>query len=166
MRKVSRRAHVPSVFVPKPEGMTKSSGSGRIDGHRSRAAIIRSVFQLLTPHAQRVGRPTTTCTEDPEWAIAMCVPIGPGAVDVDSGILGVVTARKHSTGWFISASHHAGMSHEEIADFRHFVSVRVYLLLYYGPGVDTWAPEGSNGRWRAYLRDQTPHTLGRQVSLG
>jgi len=154
------------VFVAKPEGMTKSSENGRVDGRRSGAASIRSALQLLTPHAQRVGRPTTRCTEDPEWAIAMCVPLGPGAVDVDGGILGVVTARKHATGWFISASHRAGMSQEEIADFRHFVSVRVYLLLYYGPGVDTWAPEGSSGQWRAYLRDQAPHTLGRQVSLG
>ncbi len=132
----------------------KSSVNGRVRDRRSRAAIIRSAFQSVPPHAQQVRRPTTRVTEDPEWAIAMCVPLGPGAVDVDGDILGVVTARKHATGWFISASHHAGLSKEQIADFGHFVSVRVYLLLRYGPGVGTWVPEGSSGHWRAYLRDQ------------
>ena len=71
--------------------------------------------------------------EDPEWAIA--ASIQPQERPGDSTL---ITARRHPTGWFITASHPPGMTAEERADFRHFVCVRVYLLLRYGPGLGAW----------------------------
>lgn len=144
--------------------MNESSVNAHVRGRRSRGALIRSPFQFLAARAGQVRQSPRRVAEDPEWAIAMSVPIEPDAVDVDGDIVGIVTARRHATGWFISASHRTGMSIEEVADFGHFVSVRVYILLHCGPGVDTWAPDGSTGRWRAYLlgeaRTQTAHVPG------
>jgi hypothetical protein len=64
---------------------------------------------------------------------------------------GRITARRHPTGWFLSASHPAGMSAEELADFRHFVSVRVYVLLHDGPVPGAWERGSSSGEWVADL---------------
>lgn len=154
MRKLSSYVHVAYVFTPEAEGMNESSVNERLRGRRSRCALIRSPFQFLASLAGQVRQSPRTVAEDPEWAIAMRVPIETSAVDVDGDIVGVVMARRHPTGWFISASRRTGMSKEEVADFGHFVSVRVYILLHCGPGVDTWASDVSSGQWRAYLRGE------------
>ncbi len=126
------------------------------DGRRrSGVALLRPALQFLASHTGPVSQSLRRVTEDPEWAIAMSVPIGPGAVGVH-GTLGAVTARRHPTGWFIVARHRPDMSSAEVADFGHFVCVRVYLLLRYGPGPDTWAPDRSSDQWRAHLLADTP----------
>jgi hypothetical protein len=43
------------------------------------------------------------------------------------------------------------MSAEELSDFRHFVSVRVYLLLHDGPVPGAWERGSSSGEWVADL---------------
>jgi hypothetical protein len=85
--------------------------------------------------------------EDPAWAIAASVQFQEDAEVVG----GRIAARRHPTGWFLSASHPAGMSAEELADFRHFVSVRVYVLLHDGPVPGAWERGSSSGEWVADL---------------
>jgi hypothetical protein len=87
--------------------------------------------------------------EDPAWAIASSVQIQEHDGSGDSA--GRITARRHPTGWFISASHPTGMTAEERADFSHFVCVRVYLLLHNGPIPGAWNPGSSTGEWVADL---------------
>ncbi len=123
---------------------------------RSRIALLRSALQFLAPHTDPVSQSLSRVTEDPEWAIAMSVPVRPSPVGVPVGTLGAVTARRHPTGWFIVARHRPEMSSAEVADFGHFVCVRIYLLLRYGPSPDTWAPDRSSDQWRAYLPAETP----------
>lgn len=146
------------MFAPQAEGMNESFVSGCVrDGRRrSWIAILRSARQFLATHTDPVSRSLSGVTEDPEWAIAMSVPIAPDAVGLPGGILGAVTARRHPTGWFIVARHRADMSSAEVAGFGHFVCVRIYLLLRYGPGPDTWTLDGSGDHWRASLPAQTP----------
>jgi hypothetical protein len=86
--------------------------------------------------------------EDPEWAVATSIQIQERA---DGGSTGPrITARGHPTGWFITASHPPGMRADERADFRHFVCVRVYLLLHNGPIPGAWE-RGCTGEWVADL---------------
>jgi hypothetical protein len=85
--------------------------------------------------------------EDPEWAIATSVEIR----EHDGAAAGRITARRHPTGWFITASHPAGMSGEERSDFAHFVCVRVYLLLRQGAVPGLWERGPGPGEWIADL---------------
>ena len=97
--------------------------------------------------------------EDPEWAIATSVQIREhdGAAGHAAGR---ITARRHPTGWFITASHPAGMSAEERSDFAHFVCVRVYLLLRQGAVPGLWERGPGRGEWIADLVGASlPETL-------
>ncbi len=74
------------------------------------------------------------------------------AMDALADVVGEVTARRHPTGWFISATRRAGMSTEDAEHFGHFVTVRVYLLLRWGPARGTWSFDGMHDEWHTCLR--------------
>ncbi len=97
----------------------------------------------------RDGWPQRSVALHPEWAIAVSVPISAYAAGSPGDTPGTVIARRHPTGWFIAASHGADMSAEDLADFRHFVCVRVYLLLRHGPRAAAWAHDEAREQWRA-----------------
>lgn len=127
---------------------------------RSALAAVRCVthcvVRALASQPTAGARPLKTVTEDPEWATATSMTIRANARGAGGDTLGAVTARPHPTGWFISARHRPDASAQEIADFSHFVTVRVYLLLRYGPEAATWEPDPSSGQWRAELAAETP----------
>lgn len=95
---------------------------------------------------------------DPEWEIARSVSVEPArgggkGDDVQPGpadVVGVATAARHPSGWFLSARHRSRLSDEELENFRHFAAVRFYLLLKDGPGAGTWVPD-AGGQFRATL---------------
>jgi hypothetical protein len=89
--------------------------------------------------------------EDPEWAIARSIQL-----QVREGGAARITARRHPTGWYITASHPPDMPAEERADFRHFVCVRVYLLLHNGPIPGAWECGSSPEEWAADLPQSPP----------
>lgn len=97
--------------------------------------------------------PSHRVPEDPEWAIAMSVQLHEDTRGC-SGTAARITARRHPTGWFISARHPAGLSAEELSDLRHFVCVRVYLLLHNGPIPGAWERGSSSAEWIADLPAQ------------
>jgi hypothetical protein len=106
--------------------------------------------------SQHAARPVR---EDPEWAIASSIQIQERADSVDT--VPRITARRHPTGWFISAVIPAGMTAEERSDFGHFVCVRVYLLLRNGPIPGAWERSSSKGEWVAdWLRQMFPFGAG------
>jgi hypothetical protein len=163
MRKLSNCAHGIRGFGANAEGMDRQPVNGHTRRRSSRIAHDRSVRRLMVScllavtsgrdsRTQQAVGSSTTISVDPEWAIATSVPIGCGAADTEADIVGVVTARRHATGWFISATRRAGISAEDVEDFAHFVTVRVYLLLHCGPGRGTWTSDGPQDQWHACLR--------------
>jgi hypothetical protein len=82
------------------------------------------------------------------------VPIDDG---LSAGRNGVIVAARHPTGWFIWAGFDAKLRSEQIDDFTHFVLVRTYLLLEYGPGPAAWVSAG-DGEWRAWCASPTART--------
>jgi hypothetical protein len=119
-------------------------------------ALLLSVLRHEAVGPSRISQPRKPVTETADWAIATSVPI---RVDVDGALgdtPGAVTARRHPTGWFISATHSSGMSAEELADFRLFVRVRVHLLLRHGPRPGVWESDACSEQWRAALPAAAP----------
>jgi hypothetical protein len=80
--------------------------------------------------------------------LARSIPITPTRDGIKSGCSGVVAAQRHPTGWFIFAGVDPDSTAEQIEDFAHFVVVRTYLLLEYGPQPSTWANDEA-GAWCA-----------------
>lgn len=103
---------------------------------------------LIGRWCRRSPRPVV---EDPEWAIATSVPIRQREDGQGGGTAGRISARRHPTGWFICAIHPADLSAEQLSDLRHFVCVRVYLLLRNGPVPGTWDRGSESGEWVADL---------------
>ncbi len=85
------------------------------------------------------------------WELACSIELTPSRDRLKSGCMGVVVAERHPTGWFISARFDPKLSPESVEDFAHFVVVRTYLLLEYGPQPGAWESDVV-GVWRAYCR--------------
>ena len=85
---------------------------------------------------------------DENWKLARSIRPIPVRDGLDPACTGVVVASRHPTGWFIWAGFDARLSSEQIDDFTHFVLVRTYLLLEYGPGPEAWMSD-ADGVWRA-----------------
>jgi hypothetical protein len=91
---------------------------------------------------------------DENWALAHSIELTPSRDGLKPGCIGVVVAERHPTGWFIAARFVPELSAELIEDFAHFVVVRTYLLLEYGPQPGVW--DGDRvGVWHAYCRTCT-----------
>jgi hypothetical protein len=88
------------------------------------------------------------------WALAHSIELTPSRDGLRSGCIGVVVAQRHPTGWFISARFVPKLSAELIEDFAHFVTVRTYLLLEYGPQPGVWVSDRA-GVWSAFCRTFT-----------
>jgi hypothetical protein len=80
---------------------------------------------------------------DVAWQLAESIQI---THDGEGGHLGTVSARPHSTGWFISARSRSDLTPHEAEHFREFVSLRVYLLLTQGAQPQVWEPQ-EDGSW-------------------
>lgn len=90
-----------------------------------------------------------TTIHDENWDLASSVQLTPAAVELGPGELGVVIARTHPTGWFVSARYRPGLAVGDLEDFAEFVRVRVYLLLENGPTGSVWEPTRDQEAWRA-----------------
>jgi hypothetical protein len=93
---------------------------------------------------------------DHRWEIARSVQVAPAALD-GRRHLGVVVARPHATGWFLSARFRRGLHAQHIEQFTTFVRLRVYALLHEGPDDAGWARGETDGEWRAYA---VPNSAG------
>jgi hypothetical protein len=82
-------------------------------------------------------------------ALARSIQLTPSTEGLKPGRPGVIAAERHPTGWFISARFDPDLAPEAIADFAHFVTVRVYLLLEHGPQPEAWEADPA-GFWRAH----------------
>jgi hypothetical protein len=85
---------------------------------------------------------------DENWALARSIQLTPVHEGLTPGCHGVVVAERHPTGWFILAGFDPEVPADLVDDFAHFVVVRTYLLLQYGPRPGTWEA-GTAGVWRA-----------------
>lgn len=77
-----------------------------------------------------------------EWDTARAVPMRTDPLDGHDDILGLVVARRHPTGWFLSARCRPGLAPVDHQNLREFITVRVYLLLRGGPTTGSWAQTG------------------------
>lgn len=78
----------------------------------------------------------------PEWDTARAVPLRTDPLHSHGDILGLVVARRHPTGWFLSARCRSGLAPADHENLREFITVRVYLLLRGGPTTGSWAQTG------------------------
>lgn len=92
------------------------------------------------------------------WTIAESVELVP-----DGGLAGSnsgsIRSRRNATGWFISAHYDSSLSAEAIEYFRHFVTVRTYLLLAFGAAPGQWTPGGVDDAFQADWVDIPPAEL-------
>jgi|SRR5579875_421597 len=96
------------------------------------------------------------------WALASAVEIFGNIFENSAapereqhGVIGVVVARPHATGWFLSAHHRPDLDPDEVEHFAEFARVRCYLLLTAGPTAETWTPGPGDDDWLAWsLADQ------------
>ena len=99
-------------------------------------------------------RRTRLGNNNPEWRTACAVDVLPvpaaGGTAPDN--LGKIIAERHPTGWFIRAEYCREFSRHQLATFRDFVAVRVYLLLTGGPQPGAWSAGYQPGIWLATWR--------------
>ena len=95
-------------------------------------------------------------SQDDNWTLANSVQLTPAIADLGRGEHGVITARPHPTGWFVSARYQPDLAPADLADFAEFVRVRVYLLLENGPSDRVWQAADEDRTWRAVC---TPSSL-------
>jgi hypothetical protein len=88
-------------------------------------------------------------TDNEHWELVESIQLTPATVPLAHDYQGMVTARGHATGWFISARYRPSLTTEERADLADFVRVRTFLLLEHGPQPAPWERDDS-GAWRAY----------------
>lgn len=85
-----------------------------------------------------------------DWELANSIQITPTELDDEQHHVGVVIARPHATGWFVSARCRHGLDGDEVDIFKDFVAGRVYLLLQEGPQPGGWTRGESDEEWRAH----------------
>ena len=64
--------------------------------------------------------------------------------------VGVVSARRQPTGWFISARCRPNLSGDEQSMFAEFVHLRVLDLLEVGPRPGSWLPGDAEDEWQTF----------------
>jgi hypothetical protein len=94
--------------------------------------------------------PLIQAAADGDWEMAQSIQITPSEFEGEREHVGVLIARPHATGWFISARCRRGLHAGELKHFQNFVARSAYLLLQEGPRPGTWAQGHSEQEWRAY----------------
>lgn len=121
-----------------------------------RPSVLDRITRMLARQGPTAAEQTAArVVEDPEWAMASGVPVLDDRLIAARHIVGLVEARRHPTGWFVSARYRRGTPSEEVLNFRHFVTVRVYLLLRLGPHVGVWDQDELGDVWQAQMGDET-----------
>jgi hypothetical protein len=85
-----------------------------------------------------------------DWEMANSIQITPTDLGDEQQHVGVVIARPHATGWFVSARCRHGLGGAEVETFKDFVTARVYLLLQEGPRPGAWTRGESDDEWRTH----------------
>ena len=113
--------------------------------------------------------PMIQAAADLDWEMASSIQLTPSAFDGDEDHMGVLIARPHATGWFVSARCRPGLAGHELDQFRKFASHTAYLLFQEGPTTGSWVPSARAEEWQAFLdadtRDlavQIPETIPSQ----
>ena len=88
-----------------------------------------------------------------DWEMANSIQITPTELGDKQHHLGIVIARPHATGWFVSARCRHGLDGAEAGTFEQFVATQEYLLLQEGPTRGAWARGNSDEEWHAYAID-------------
>ena len=83
------------------------------------------------------------------WDLARSIQITPARNPLPPNRHGWIAARRHPTGWFISARYAPDLNETDRADFAQFAMARTYLLLKDGPRAHLWEP-ADDGCWRSY----------------
>jgi hypothetical protein len=100
-------------------------------------------------HRTRLGpAPPRGAADDVAWAVAEGIQIGPGLFKNDERI-GVIVARPHPTGWFVSAHHRMGLGDAQMSKLRECVTLHVFSLLWRGPGEEPWTHHPATDLWYA-----------------
>jgi len=94
--------------------------------------------------------PLIQAAADGDWEMARSIQVTPSDFDGESHHTGVLIARPHATGWFISARCRRGLRADELTRFKEFAARNAYLLLQEGPHTGPWAQGKSDQEWRAY----------------
>ena len=79
---------------------------------------------------------------------------------------GVLIARPHPTGWFLSAIRRDDLRDEDLPHFREVVTVRAYLLLRQGPVSRVWSPVPGVREWRSPVPSYAAEVAGLVGDLG
>ena len=95
--------------------------------------------------------PIVEADAERDWEMANSIQITPTDLgDEQQHHMGVVIARPHATGWFVSARCRHGLDSAEVETFKDFVTARVYRLLQEGPRPGAWTRGESDDEWRTH----------------
>ncbi len=94
--------------------------------------------------------PLIQAAADADWDMAQSIQITPSDFDGDRDHDGVLIARPHEAGWFISARCRPGLGAGDRKQLQKFVARSAYLLLQEGPHAGSWSQRDSDQEWRAY----------------
>jgi hypothetical protein len=79
---------------------------------------------------------------------------------------GVLIARSHPTGWFLSAIGRDDLRGEDLNHFHELVTVRTYVLLRQGPVRHVWRPAPGDHEWRSAAESLPAELAGIVGDLG
>jgi hypothetical protein len=86
---------------------------------------------------------------DEHWELARSIQITAADEPLPPNRHGMIVARRHPTGWFISARRAPDLNGADRAALERSVMVRAYLLLKEGPRPHLWN-RADDGSWRTY----------------
>ena len=95
--------------------------------------------------------------------IADSIQVTPCDRDWPPGDLGCLTARRHPTGWYISARSRPDLGVDEGMLFQQFVTQRTWSLLAEGPAPGMWLPGEREDEWQTF--STSPELSRPQASL-
>lgn len=95
---------------------------------------------------------------DLDWDLARTIQVTPSAFEGEEDHAGVLIARPHATGWFVSARCRPDLPQQELDEFQDTAARRAYVLFQQGPEVGSWAQSTDGQEWRSFVdsgsRDQ------------
>ncbi|MDQ2748444.1 MAG: hypothetical protein ABI775_08790 [Pseudonocardiales bacterium] len=102
--------------------------------------------------------PPRGAADEVAWAVAEGTQIAPGLFKDDERI-GVIVARPHRTGWFVSAHHRMGLDDAHMVKLREYVTVHVFGLLWRGPLEAAWTHHPATDFWSADISTDSVRDL-------
>jgi hypothetical protein len=95
--------------------------------------------------------PMIQAAADSDWDLARSIQVTPSTFEGDRDHVGVLIARSHPTGWFVSVRCRPGLPQSEIDDLQDFAARRSYLLFQQGPQAGSWTAATEGREWRSFV---------------